>query len=686
MHTNHKGSVSELRNPGWLGRMRKHRQQTMEVRQQPRVIEVSVDQPRNERAGQTGNPRENPPTNDIVRHNSHMRISGIPDGEVPTGDKYGTTSHQSLPTLLGRISLSAPVKMQAGTDKPNPKHKHTRTSAAFAVWIAVYLKHPQVNSEPMTDLPWVRTLRGAVRLSGSRRPSSWASDGVAARQQSAEDTAQRRRQRVRAFRHETLEPIADLQGNEYQIPYCQVCGNTGTAAKEKKNLRFDCTKGLWSLAYGSLDSRNFPISSYGQWPTTDIIAPMRIKQGRSNVALQRTSRIRQQDGVACHQGVGTPFVNQRLVTYTPAGSPASKKASAAYIIQSVETCKNAKPVMRNSEQYWTPLHMNITAAVRLLMKSELSNRKVGCLLIKQLSRKICPETWKRNVAKRARHRPKCLPKKPTCEHGNKGYFRCKDLYLQDIRRIRQKFYQQPDHEWQNNFLLQHVSVVTPKRRCTSAGSTPTGENRDGVRRSQKYELKREAVKNHIKTFKPLQSHYRRGKHAKRQYLPSDLSVQKCGPCIQSTAQKICVSNMTITEPFSVKNSISVSEVLVRTSAPHVANLKARFQLREKYFTRNYVTRWKATLLLVTTVKKKKPPALPNIPDQATYYTRRLYLYNFILCQGSSESSQTKDTTFCYVWTENEFSKGSNQIASAVRHRLIDTNTDMATTVRLFPDG
>ncbi|KAJ8890896.1 hypothetical protein PR048_010405 [Dryococelus australis] len=91
------------------------------------------------------------------------------------------------------------------------------------------------------------------------------------------------------------------------------------------------------------------------------------------------------------------------------------------------------------------------------------------------SGKDVPKHGKRNVAKRARHRPKGLPKKPICEHGNKRHFRCKDLSLQDIRRIRQKFYQQPDHEWQNNFLLQHVSVVTPKRSCTSAGSSKSSQ-------------------------------------------------------------------------------------------------------------------------------------------------------------------------------------------------------------------
>ncbi|KAJ8895586.1 hypothetical protein PR048_000922 [Dryococelus australis] len=37
------------------------------------VIEVNMERRRNERAGETGDPRENPPTNGIVRHDSHLR-------------------------------------------------------------------------------------------------------------------------------------------------------------------------------------------------------------------------------------------------------------------------------------------------------------------------------------------------------------------------------------------------------------------------------------------------------------------------------------------------------------------------------------------------------------------------------------------------------------------------------------
>ncbi|KAJ8875249.1 hypothetical protein PR048_023144 [Dryococelus australis] len=47
-----------------------------------RVIEVSMEQRRNERAGEAGDPRENPPTNGIVRDDSHVRESGDPAGDL----------------------------------------------------------------------------------------------------------------------------------------------------------------------------------------------------------------------------------------------------------------------------------------------------------------------------------------------------------------------------------------------------------------------------------------------------------------------------------------------------------------------------------------------------------------------------------------------------------------------------
>ncbi|KAJ8893883.1 hypothetical protein PR048_006484 [Dryococelus australis] len=46
-----------------------------------RVIEANMERRRNEGAGETGDPRENPPANGIVRHDSHLLKSGDPAGD-----------------------------------------------------------------------------------------------------------------------------------------------------------------------------------------------------------------------------------------------------------------------------------------------------------------------------------------------------------------------------------------------------------------------------------------------------------------------------------------------------------------------------------------------------------------------------------------------------------------------------
>lgn len=83
---------------------------------------------------------------------------------------------------------------------------------------------------------------------------------------------------------------------------------------------------------------------------------------------------------------------------------------------------------------------------------------------------------------------------------------------------------------------------------------------------------------------------------------------------------------------------------------------------------------------------QKNSPLPPIPDQSAYYSRQFYLYNFTIVQGSSKDKLNKNTTFAYTWTENEFGKTANQIASAVYDRLNKTELSAITSIRLFADG
>lgn len=215
-----------------------------------------------------------------------------------------------------------------------------------------------------------------------------------------------------------------------------------------------------------------------------------------------------------------------------------------------------------------------------------------------MSRKrIClPEQWKRNIAKKSRYQPKIFPNMPQCKRSG-NTFKCKNLSMQDVRRAHQKFYERPNRESQNNFILQHITVSSPKpsdskkqlitkfnismrrdsktenvrvcreaflsilqvgrdrvhRLCEQFFKTDLAplEKRGGDRRTEKYKEKKEAIMTHIKTFVPLQSHYSRGRKCMRLYLDSDLSIKKCGPCLLLPIP-ISLLHTTITELYFVR--------------------------------------------------------------------------------------------------------------------------------------
>ena len=84
---------------------------------------------------------------------------------------------------------------------------------------------------------------------------------------------------------------------------------------------------------------------------------------------------------------------------------------------------------------------------------------------------------------------------------------------------------------------------------------------------------------------------------------------------------------------------------------------------------------------------QKNQVLPKIPDQAAYYSRQLYIYNFAIVKSVPENTLGKETVTLYTWTEDEHRKGANEIASAVYHRLQSTIfSQNVNTIRLVADG
>lgn len=50
--------------------------------------------------------------------------------------------------------------------------------------------------------------------------------------------------------------------------------------------------------------------------------------------------------------------------------------------------------------------------------------------------------------------------------------------------------------------------------------------------------------------------------------------------------------------------------------------------------------------------------LPKVSDQNAYYGRQLYFYNLTVFEGLSLAHTNKQNSFYYIWTKNEYLKGS----------------------------
>ncbi|XP_046684389.1 uncharacterized protein LOC124370144 [Homalodisca vitripennis] len=230
------------------------------------------------------------------------------------------------------------------------------------------------------------------------------------------------------------------------------------------------------------------------------------------------------------------------------------------------------------------------------------------------------------------------------------------------------------------------------------------ETRGGARQVDKYNIKKDSIKSFIKTFIPVQKHYCRAKNKHRQYLPSELNITKMWKmyieqhpteelkCEYDFFRLVFSENFNIgfDAPYTDKCSTCTRlecELATEKDAGKretlKLNLKAHKVRADKFYKLLQENNDKE---LILSYDCQKNLVLPKIPDQAAYYKRQLYLYNFVICEGHSKVLLNSENTFSYLWTENQYAKGSSQIASAVYHRLTSANMENVTTVKLFSDG
>lgn len=234
------------------------------------------------------------------------------------------------------------------------------------------------------------------------------------------------------------------------------------------------------------------------------------------------------------------------------------------------------------------------------------------------------------------------------------------------------------------------------------GEAPS-EKRGGDRKTAKFEGKQAAVQKFINTFNSIESHYCRSS-SRRRYLPSDLSIEKmckmynsqCSPeeRVKPSYFRMIFNtkyNLSFTTPRTDVCSlcIELAEKIKRcTDEEEKKNLvveKKIHKLRANAFFE--LLKEARDDLITLSFDCQKNLVLPKVPDQSAYYSRQMYLHNFTIVQGTSQSKLTKQNVFSYYWTENEFGKGSNEVSSAVFDRLNKIDFDPAvTTVRLMADG
>uniref|UniRef100_S4PMR1 DUF7869 domain-containing protein n=1 Tax=Pararge aegeria TaxID=116150 RepID=S4PMR1_9NEOP len=228
------------------------------------------------------------------------------------------------------------------------------------------------------------------------------------------------------------------------------------------------------------------------------------------------------------------------------------------------------------------------------------------------------------------------------------------------------------------------------------------ERRGGNRKSNLYSDRTESVKSFIKGLEALESHYVRGRSTV-QYLSSDLSIKKLHKLYNDDAQNVSVRyeffrrifnkyfNLSFKSPATdaCSKCIQLKEVIKRERDTakkqlQIAQLRIH-KLKAKCFYTSLKTQGDNEIIFSFDCQKNL--VLPKVPDQSAYFSRQLYTYNLTVCQGPSRGAQNCLNTFIYTWLETEAKKGSNQIASAVFHRLMNTNfEDTVSHIKLFCDG
>lgn len=227
------------------------------------------------------------------------------------------------------------------------------------------------------------------------------------------------------------------------------------------------------------------------------------------------------------------------------------------------------------------------------------------------------------------------------------------------------------------------------------------EKRGGFKKHEEFKAKKESVMTFINSLQCIESHYCRG-HSCRKYLSSELNIKKLWKMYSSNENNIPVKESYFRMIFNTQYNLGfgsprtdvcstclqLTEKIKRTNdektKQELRAMKRVHKLRASAFTELLQDKNEEKLMLSFDCQKNLP--LPKIPDQITYYSHQIYLHNFTVVKGNSKSPLTHENVTAYCWTENQFSKGSNTIASCILDTLNSIDLSKFRTIRLISDG
>lgn len=351
-------------------------------------------------------------------------------------------------------------------------------------------------------------------------------------------------------------------------------------------------------------------------------------------------------------------------------------------------------------------------------------------------------------AKRDNYKQQSTSSVPKCVH-KRGHFKCSEISDEDVRFIRGIYAGHTKTVDQNRFILSQVIVdavqrhrprngsrrqksVTPSfflrlksakriRVCKVAFGTVLGvgrgrlsklisfynkngeakhESRGGDHKIAQFSSKRASVMGFIKKLKARESHYGRNK-SRRLYLPHELkSIRNLCRIYNENHEKskqvkygffrgifINHFNLAFGTPRTDVCSFCLRikhQLLIEKDPGKKQLIRTRLRihkLKYKAFYKLLKDRKSHVKTMAGDCQQNQP--LPKIPVQEAYFSRQLNMYNFTIAEYMSKD---ETSNFAYLWTEDESKKGSNQIASAVFHKLTNANYESKSIVRLFADG